>query len=233
MKQFVKITMLALACPCLALAVLASLRCFVEARKIPSTSMQPTIMVGDRILLEKVSKLTGRLAERGAIIVFYPPPMVLPNRQDLSMDIPHLLGRSTGLPIFPVEPAYIKRIIATAGDTVKINSNGAVFVNGKLLSEPYLKLNGTDELTTSQETSGSTTVHSQIRPFQNVSSPFVVPKGSVFVLSDDRKHATQDSRMFGFVDESRIIGRAWILITSASIRYMREPNWTRPADLQD
>jgi len=78
----------------------------------------------------------------------------------------------------------IKRVIAMPGETVEI-SNGQVLINGRLLNEPYLTRN----------------------TYQNV-PPSVVPPGQVFVLGDNRS-LSNDSRAFGFVPFSDIVGRAW------------------------
>ncbi|OPX83756.1 MAG: Signal peptidase I T [Pelotomaculum sp. PtaB.Bin104] len=96
------------------MAVLLSLviRTFVaEARWIPSTSMLPTLKVGDRLLIEKVSlRVSG--VDRGNIVVFKAPPA---SRLDEVM---------------------IKRVVGLPGDTVSIK-RGIVYVNGNPLEEPY------------------------------------------------------------------------------------------------
>lgn len=98
----------------LGLAVLLSLgvRTYVaEARWIPSPSMLPTLKIGDRLLIEKVSfKING--ISRGDIVVFHAPPA---SRMDEVM---------------------IKRVIGLPGDTVSI-SKGVLYVNGDALEEPY------------------------------------------------------------------------------------------------
>lgn len=98
----------------LVLAVLLSLviRTYVaEARWIPSTSMLPTLKIGDRLIIDKVSfKLNG--IKRGDIVVFHAPPA---SRLDEVM---------------------IKRVIGLPGETVSIK-NGTVYINGTPLDEPY------------------------------------------------------------------------------------------------
>lgn len=83
----------------------------MEVRRIPSGSMEPTIMPNDRVVTDKIGwHLYG--LQRGMIVVFDPP--------------------------FPSPDAYIKRLIGLPGDTVAIH-DGHVFVNGAALTEPYLE----------------------------------------------------------------------------------------------
>src|ERR1700737_3687241 len=71
-----------------------------EARYIPSSSMEPTLQINDRLLVEKVSGHFGKKIQRGDILVFYPPPIEL-GGQDLKNDPLTVLGRLTGLPFLP------------------------------------------------------------------------------------------------------------------------------------
>ena len=79
----------------------------------------------------------------------------------------------------------IKRVIALPGETIEVR-DGQVMVDGVALAEPYL----------SQQTRG------QYGPVQ-------VPAGHIFVMGDNRG-ASNDSRVFGPVEQSRIVGRAWV-----------------------
>jgi signal peptidase I len=102
----------------LALGLAFFIRTFVaEPRYIPSESMLPTLEVGDRLIVEKLSYYT-HLPQRGDVIVFAPPPQL----------------QEQG---FAADQAFIKRVIGLPGDTVEIKS-GHVFINTELLTEPYI-----------------------------------------------------------------------------------------------
>jgi signal peptidase I len=99
----------------IALILAFLLRTFIiEPRFIPSGSMEPTLQVGDRIVVEKIS-YRWNPPQRGQIIVFYPP-----------------FADQDGEP-----KAYIKRIVGLPGDRLNIH-DGKVFLNDKALTEPYI-----------------------------------------------------------------------------------------------
>ena len=102
----------------IALAIALTVRFFIaEPRYIPSPSMVPTLEVGDRLLVEKVSYRI-RQPQRGEIIVFEPPPQL----------------QSYG---YSSQQAFIKRVIGLPGQQVQV-TNGQVLVDGKPLQEPYI-----------------------------------------------------------------------------------------------
>lgn len=95
-----------------ALVLALVIRTYVaEARWIPSESMLPTLKVGDRLIIDKVSLHFGGIS-RGDIVVFKAPPAS------------------------KLDEALIKRVIGLPGDTVAIK-NGYVYINGQPLDEPY------------------------------------------------------------------------------------------------
>jgi len=98
-------------------AVLAfGIRTFVaEARYIPSSSMEPTLQINDRLIIEKVSYHFQK-PERGDIVVFSP---------------------TAALKAQNFQDAFIKRVIGLPGDKVEVK-NGLVYVNGKVLAEKYI-----------------------------------------------------------------------------------------------
>jgi len=99
-------------------------------------------------------------------------------------------------PEFPAQQddtPFIKRVIGIGGDTVEVKDDGYVYVNGTRLIEPYLfAVDGQAQPTTS---SGQTVWH--------------IPDGELFVMGDHRE-ASADSRSFGTVPVSSVIGRAWL-----------------------
>lgn len=104
----------------LGLSVILALgiRTFVaEARYIPSGSMEPTLEINDRLVVEKVSYHFGP-PDRGDIVVFWPPEGLFPE------------GRR--------RDAFIKRVIGLPGDTVEVK-DGTVFINDEPLQEQYIK----------------------------------------------------------------------------------------------
>ncbi len=101
----------------LSVVLALGIRHFVaEARYIPSGSMEPTLQVRDRLVIEKISYYLNP-PEHGDIVVFWPPD---------SLTIP---GQR--------RDAYIKRIIGLPGDVVEVR-DGAVIRNGEMLVEPYI-----------------------------------------------------------------------------------------------
>lgn len=99
-----------------ALAIAFFLRAFiVEPRFIPSGSMEPTLQVGDRILVDKISQ-QWQEPKRGDILIFYPPKS--PAIDDTSK-------------------AYIKRLIGIEGDRIAVQ-DGKVYRNGEALNETYI-----------------------------------------------------------------------------------------------
>ncbi|MGP1371567.1 MAG: signal peptidase I [Almyronema sp.] len=88
-----------------------------EARYIPSGSMEPTLQINDRLVVEKVSYYFN-VPERGDIVVFWPPENLFPagGRRD----------------------AFIKRVIGLPGETVEVNG-GQVYVDNRALTEDYIK----------------------------------------------------------------------------------------------
>jgi signal peptidase I len=98
------------------LLIAAGLHAIAEVRYTPSESMMPTLQVGDRLIMEKVSYLVHD-PQRGDIIVFKAPPAL--TAQNIHDD-------------------FTKRIIGLPGDVVAVK-DGQVWVNGRAIAEPYLQ----------------------------------------------------------------------------------------------
>ncbi|XFA73503.1 signal peptidase I [Thermosynechococcaceae cyanobacterium Okahandja] len=150
----------------IAVAVVLTLlvRFFVaESRFIPSESMEPTLWPGDRIVVEKLT-YRHRPPQRGDIVVFYTPPLL------------ETMG-------YRSDQALIKRVIATAGDTVAVKE-GRVWVNQQPLEEPYI---------------AEAPVYTM--------PPLTVPPNTLFVMGDNRNHSN-DSHIWGFLPVENVIGRA-------------------------
>ncbi len=114
-KQQLKENLITIA---IALLVALVIRVFIaEPRYIPSESMLPTLKIGDRLVIEKVSYYFQPV-HRGDIIVFSPPKQL----------------RIRG---YQENQAFIKRTIAKGGDTVAVKE-GIVYVNNQPLSEDYI-----------------------------------------------------------------------------------------------
>ncbi len=136
---------------------------------VPSTSMWPTLQVGDRILVNKLAyDLHG--IHRGDIVVFRRPP-------------------NEHCP--PPEVAYlVKRVIGLSGETLSSRGNH-VYVNGRLLHEPWLPSSGADLGTPIPTTT--------------------VPKGDIFVMGDNRVFSC-DSRIWGPFPQGYVVGHVVLRI---------------------
>ena len=174
-----------------ALIVAVVIKTFLfQAFYIPSVSMEPTLKVGDRVLVNKLSyKLHD--VHHGDIVVFERPstnPQVVESCDGKQVTI---------TPQKNTEEVHdlIKRVIAVSGETIEVR-NGKVFVNGTQIDEPYLA-------------SGTTTP-----PFEASAFPtqcIRVPKDDVFVLGDNRTNSAASNR-FGPIPESLIVGRAFVRV---------------------
>ena len=179
----------------LALLIFLAVRTVVLNFRVDGLSMEPTLNTGEMLLVNRqmyshfdLNQVLNVLpfVDREGEHEFY--PFHPPQRGDIVVFDP---------PIGAVEKPYIKRVIALPGETVSIR-DGAVFVDGARLDEPYL---------------GVTATRWPGRPDEY---ELLVPEDHVFVLGDNRNNST-DSRSFGPVDEDAIIGRAWIAYWPADL----------------
>lgn len=183
---------------------------FAEARYIPSSSMEPTLQINDRILVEKISGHLNKPLHRGDILVFYPPPSQMGGK-DLSNDPLTVLGRLTGIPLLPYEPAYIKRVIGLPGDHIRVQRGVGVFVNEQLLIESdYTKERPNYDLVILGNIGGRSPSGAFFKPYGDSNEPIVVPAGHLFMMGDNRNNS-EDSHVWGFLDQKRVIGRCCLL----------------------
>jgi signal peptidase I len=132
---------------------------------------------------------------------------------DLKNDPLTLLGRWTGLPFLPNDAAFIKRVVGLPGDHIRIQQGAGVLVNGQLLDESgYIKEIPNYDLNVLGDIQGRNTLGEFIHPYdKRPNDPIIVPAGHLFMMGDNRNNS-EDSHVCGFLDEKRVIGRAWVLI---------------------
>ena len=177
----------------------------LQAFKIPSQSMEPTLLVGDHLLVNKFifggrgawyeKLLPYRPVRRGDIIVFKFP--------------------------FDDHPHYVKRVIGLPGDRIRI-VNERVLVNGDFLPEPYVVHDPASDDPFADNFPPSDRAFSRfgLRPEwseQIISSvrngELIVPADHYFVMGDNRDRSW-DSRYWGFVDRRAIMGRPMVIYWS-------------------
>jgi signal peptidase I len=168
-----------------ALLLALLIRAFViQAFKIPTGSMIPTLVVGDHILVNKF--IYG-------VKVPFTDDKVLPLKEPEREDI--IVFK------YPEDPSrdFIKRIVAVGGDTIE-SKDKVIYINGEPVKEPYVQ--HTDD---SIRPGG-------VEPRDNF-GPITVPEDEYFVMGDNRDQS-YDSRYWGFVDEEAIKGEALIIYWS-------------------
>ncbi len=158
----------------------------IQAFYIPSESMEPTLNIGDRVLVNKVVYHLHP-PRRGDIIVFEDPhPTAQDNRNVLST-FWHWLTEGFGVSTNP-EKDFIKRVVGLPGDTVAIR-HCKVMINGKVLQEPYKHVRDCREY-----------------------GPHRVPKDNVFVMGDNRPNSSDSRFALRDIPEDKIVGRAFVII---------------------
>ena len=127
----------------------------IGREEVFNVSMEPTIYEGEVIFVNKLAYRLGKV-DRGDIVIFHSP--------------------------YDAKENFLKRVIGLPGDEIKISA-GKVYINGKLIEEPYLKNATLDE------------------------NMWVVPEDMYFVMGDNRQNSV-DSRSWGFVPQKDLIGKA-------------------------
>jgi signal peptidase I len=174
----------------------------VQAFRVPSESMENTLLIGDFLLADKLhfadddgawdSMLPYRAIHRGDIIVFR----------------------------YPLDPStyFVKRVIGIPGDRIHLK-NKAVYVNDTQLKEPYAVHSRhdsdfyRDNFPQGRELAGSVCPLCSDLPRFTSGGELVVPAGRYFVMGDNRDHSS-DSRYWGFVPRRNILGRPLVIYLS-------------------
>jgi signal peptidase I len=196
---------------------------FVEAFKIPSGSMENTLQVGDFLLVNKLvygaevpfthTRLPRlREPQRGDVIVFEYPVDTTKN--------------------------FVKRLVGMPGDTLEMR-NGTLIRNGAALSERYVEHTDPDIDPAPEDFRWqrnylvrTAAAASGYHPSRNNWGPLVVPKEKYFVLGDNRDNSL-DSRYWGFVPDSLLKGRPFVIYysyapdTVDTFAWLTHIRWTR------
>jgi signal peptidase I len=158
---------------------------FFRAFIIPSSSMEPTLKVGDRVLVDRVTYYF-RKPQLGDIVVWrYPPdsPKSVNTTNRLYWPFQQI-GETLHITHRGTQP-FVKRVIATGGQTLKIR-NGQVYIDGKPIKEPYIVADSSNF------------------------GPVTVPRGMFYGLGDNRPNS-RDSRFFGPIPYRAIIGKVILI----------------------
>jgi signal peptidase I len=184
---------------------------------VPSGSMNPTILEGDRIFVNKLAYdlkvpfTTRHLAEwsdprRGDIVVFFSP-------QD---------GKR-----------LVKRVVGLPGDAIALENNHLLVNGEEAVYEPVDQRNpGTpvdaDQFRVLEDLTGRKhpVLITPRQPALRTFGPVTVPEGHYLMMGDNRDNSA-DSRYFGFVARERIVGRATAVVISLNILDRYQPRWER------
>jgi signal peptidase I len=169
-------------------------RYFVETFRIPASSMQPTLLIGDYVFVDK--RGPGRIGfTRGSLVVFE------------SIE-------EAGLKV-------LKRVAAISGDTIAMH-DGHVVLNGQPLEEPYARYDDpsrSEDAVQRAKMRKWQIAHligaapAAYAPDLNEWGPVAVPPDSVLVLGDNRD-ASYDGRYYGFIPRTAVVGRPLVIYYS-------------------
>ncbi|MFK0210805.1 signal peptidase I [Streptomyces sp. NPDC090298] len=174
----------------------------VQAFVIPSGSMEQTIRIDDRVLVDKLTPWFGSRPQRGDVVVFKDPGTWLQQEAAPPADDPigvkQVKQALTFIGLLPSadDRDLIKRVVAVGGDTVRCcGTDGRISVNGVPLDEPYLHPGN---------------------PPSKIPFEVKVPEGRIFVLGDHRSDSADsryhlDEEGHGTVSEEQVVGRAVVI----------------------
>jgi signal peptidase I len=175
----------------------------IQAFFIPSGSMLPTLQIGDRVLVEKVSYVFGT-PKRGQVVVFEKSVFGSDEEVPWYLDARNFLRELLGLPT-GAEEDYIKRIVAIGGDVISYEGTPRkLVVNGDVVDEPFLRR---------KDRSSPTLTERDCKRLKMDKSGdgCLVPAGRVFVMGDNRPNS-EDSRVLGPIAEDKIVGHAFLIL---------------------
>lgn len=180
-------------CIIIALIITLVFRYFIATPTVvKQVSMYPTLKENQRLIVSRTFRITGKSPKVGDIVTFEAPTYMY-SSNDADQSNPVAIYTEEKRNIFSsflynilevTKRSYIKRVIALEGDHVEIK-DGVVFINGIELQEDYLKQDVVTET--------------------NVFYDFIVPKGYVFCMGDNRPKST-DCRRFGCIPLDKIEG---------------------------
>jgi signal peptidase I len=187
---------------------------------VPTGSMKPTILEGDRIFVNKLAfdlkipYTTLHIAEwgdpqRGDIVVFFSP------------------ADGTRL---------VKRVVGIPGDSIALQNNQLI-INGEKIKYEPINDSKWNNLSPSMDANQygyienlSHTRHPVMitpqRPSLRSFGPVTIPEDKYFMMGDNRDNSA-DSRYFGFVERNRIVGQATSIVISLDINNKHQPRWKR------
>ncbi|MGX6604174.1 signal peptidase I [Micromonosporaceae bacterium Da 78-11] len=182
----------------------------VQAFYIPSSSMEKTLLVGDRVLVNKVV-FDMRDPVRGEVVVFrgtdnWAPEVSEPVSNTFTAKLGRTVGDLVGVSR-PGERDFIKRVIGLPGDKVACcDDKGRITVNGVAIDESYIAEGNNSDLNQPPNPTQCTS-----RRFTEVT----IPADEMFVMGDYRA-VSQDARCQGPVPLKNIIGRAFVIVWPSS-----------------
>ncbi|MEU6282446.1 signal peptidase I [Streptomyces sp. NPDC047028] len=170
----------------------------VQAFSIPSASMENTLQIGDRVLVDKLTPWFGSEPERGEVVVFHDPDNWLAGEPTPAPNAVQQVLSWVGLMPSADEKDLIKRVIGVGGDTIQCNGTGPLMVNGKALNEQSYVYAGNTPCS-DDDTGGRFKVK--------------VPKGYIWVMGDHRQNSrdsryNQNDKHHGMVPVKDVVGRA-------------------------
>jgi signal peptidase I len=160
----------------------------VKPYQIPSPSMEPTLVPGERVLVNRLSYTLGGDPSVGDVVVFHPPTGADGNGRECAVN----RGVDQACPQGTEEQSdqnFIKRIVAGPGDTLAIEGGHPVVNGVKKTDEPYIRACGSGDVC-------------------NLEEPIEIPPDSYFMMGDNRG-SSDDSRYWGPVPKDWIVGKAF------------------------